>query len=98
MNGRTIRWLALALAVFSIAFMSSACGGDNDSGKQVRVPSVEGKVFDDAVSQLKAAGFDPELKRKRDPTPQDIVLSQDPAAFKFAKEGSKVTIVVSSGP
>jgi beta-lactam-binding protein with PASTA domain len=89
--------LAFAVAI-ALVFAVGACGGDGGSGKQVHVPSVEGKLFDDAVSQLKDAGFDPELKRKPDPTPRDIVLTQDPPAFKLAEEGSKVTIVVSSGP
>jgi beta-lactam-binding protein with PASTA domain len=89
---------AVSFAVVVVIVASGCGGGDNSSGKEVQVPSVEGKLFDDAVSQLKDAGLDPELKRKPDPTPRDIVLSQDPAAFKFAEEGSKVTIVVSSGP
>jgi beta-lactam-binding protein with PASTA domain len=91
--------LAVACAVaIGAPFAPSGCGGDDEPAREAQVPSVEGKLYDDAVNQVKAAGFEPEVKREPDPTPRDLVLSQDPAAFKLAEEGSKVTLVVSSGP
>ena len=70
------------------------------SGKaQVSVPDVTGQSFDDARSQLEAAGF--KVSRKDQETtskPADTVLSQSPAGAQKADQGSTVTLTVAKEP
>jgi beta-lactam-binding protein with PASTA domain len=63
------------------------------------VPSVVGLNKAAATSLLENSGFVADPVPQNDPkAPVDQVISQNPAAQQKADKGSKVTIVVSSGP
>jgi beta-lactam-binding protein with PASTA domain/tRNA A-37 threonylcarbamoyl transferase component Bud32 len=66
---------------------------------QVEVPSVVGLTKAAAVSLLDNANLQSDVSPQNDPKiPVDQVISQSPAAKQMVEKGSKVTIVVSTGP
>jgi eukaryotic-like serine/threonine-protein kinase len=67
--------------------------------KKVAVPDVVGRRSDIAAQILQNRGFEPKIENVRsDSVPQDRVATQRPQPRQQVKEGSTVTIIVSSGP
>lgn len=67
-------------------------------GATVEIPEVEGKLKDDAVSELKECGFDVKLDYVNDDNVEkDIVISQSAAPGEKLKKGDTVKLIVSSG-
>jgi eukaryotic-like serine/threonine-protein kinase len=67
--------------------------------EQLEVPDVSGKSFDEASSELEAAGF--KVTRKDQETADEdpgTVLSQTPKGGSEAAKGSAVTLVVAKEP
>ena len=63
-----------------------------------QVPSVTGKLLNDAEDTLNSAGFHSITVRKVDTSdPANTVLSQDPVAFASVAPGHVVTLTVSTG-
>ncbi|MEY2451490.1 MAG: eukaryotic-like serine/threonine-protein kinase [Acidimicrobiaceae bacterium] len=67
---------------------------------KVAVPDVHGKSVAEAASVLGQAGLDGSktVAEASDTVPKDQVIRTDPAAGTQVDKGSKVTIIVSSGP
>ena len=87
-------WLlaALVLAAVVLGIVLLTRPGD------VTVPNVVGKDLPSATSELRTAGFETNVDRVTSGRPANQVLAQDPAAGEQAKDGSTVTLTVSSGP
>ncbi|MDQ5821871.1 MAG: Stk1 family PASTA domain-containing Ser/Thr kinase [Actinomycetota bacterium] len=69
------------------------------SGPQpIGVPPVIGEAYDQAASELQAAGFAVARKDVESNQPEGIVVGQSPAANTFAAKNSTVTLSVSKGP
>ena len=68
-------------------------------GKQAEVPDVVGMTYEQAVSEIRAAGFDiGEMTTEYDDeTESGLVLEQTPNAGAQAPEGSKIDLVISQG-
>jgi serine/threonine-protein kinase len=66
--------------------------------KPVTVPPEVGHLYDQAASELQAAGFSVAREDVDSNEPKDTVLSMNPAANSQAPLGSKVTLTVSKGP
>lgn len=67
--------------------------------KPVAIPDVVGKTQADATTMLTAATFKVEVKQQTDPkVRKGSVVSQDPKAGTEIAPGSKVALVVSTGP
>jgi beta-lactam-binding protein with PASTA domain/tRNA A-37 threonylcarbamoyl transferase component Bud32 len=65
---------------------------------QVRVPAVEGQDQEEATDTLQRAGFEVDVRRRRDDARAGDVLDQDPEPRSQVDEGSQVTLLVSAGP
>ncbi|HEX6585823.1 MAG TPA: Stk1 family PASTA domain-containing Ser/Thr kinase [Solirubrobacterales bacterium] len=96
---RRRRWLILAvLAALVAALVAFALTRPSD----VAVPDVIGKDVDAATEILENQGFDVAIKAVPSGVPRDQVVEQDPIPTSRgggkAKEGSTVTLSVSSGP
>ncbi|HEX7290841.1 MAG TPA: Stk1 family PASTA domain-containing Ser/Thr kinase, partial [Conexibacter sp.] len=87
-------WLfaALALAAIVLGIVLLTRPGD------VTVPRVVGQDVASATAELRAAGLKAGVDRVTSGRPADQVLAQDPAGGDQAKDGSTVTLTVSSGP
>jgi eukaryotic-like serine/threonine-protein kinase len=87
-------WLlaALALAAIVLGIVLLTRPGD------VTVPRVVGQELPAATSELRAAGLETTVDRVTSGRPVGQVLAQDPAGGDRAKDGSTVTLTVSSGP
>jgi len=87
-------WLlaALALAAIVLGIVLLTQPGD------VTVPHVVGQDLPAATAKLRAAGFETTVDRVTSGRPANQVLAQDPAGGEQAKDGSAVTLTVSSGP
>ncbi|MBE3557089.1 MAG: Stk1 family PASTA domain-containing Ser/Thr kinase [Firmicutes bacterium] len=67
--------------------------------EQITVPDVRNLAADEAVKQLRDAGFDPVTSQTQsDTVPVGQVVSTSPEAGQQAGKGSQVTVFVSSGP
>ncbi len=67
--------------------------------QSVKVPEVQGKYKDDAVTMLTNSGLYVYVaSQPSDTVPQNLVISQDPAPGSSVKTGSSITITVSTGP
>src|SRR6185295_14013001 len=62
------------------------------------VPDAVGQSESDAVSLLKAAGFDPDVQHVPSNEPEGTVVAQKPKAGEKAASGTHVLLNVSSGP
>ena len=62
------------------------------------VPDVVGQAESDAISLLKAAGFDPDVQHVPSSEPSGTVVAQKPKAGENAASGTHVLLNVSSGP
>jgi serine/threonine-protein kinase len=87
-------WLLAALALAAIVLGIVLLTRPSD----VTVPRVVGKDLPAATSELRAAGFETTVDRVTSGRPANQVLAQDPAGGEQAKDGSTVTLTVSSGP
>jgi serine/threonine-protein kinase len=87
-------WLlaALALAAVVVGIVLLTRPGD------VTVPRVVGQDVQAASADLRAAGLKTSVDRVTSGRAVDQVLAQDPAGGEEAKDGSTVTLTVSSGP
>jgi eukaryotic-like serine/threonine-protein kinase len=87
-------WLlaALALAAIVLGIVLLTRPGD------VTVPRVVGQDVASATSELRAAGLKASVDRVTSSRAVDEVLAQDPGGGEQAKDGSTVTLTVSSGP
>ena len=87
-------WLlgALAIAAIVLGIVLLTRPGD------VTVPRVVGQDVASATSELRSAGLEAGVDRVASSRPVDEVLAQDPAGGDQAKDGSTVTLTVSSGP
>jgi eukaryotic-like serine/threonine-protein kinase len=87
-------WLlaALALAAIVLGIVLLTRPGD------VTVPRVVAQELPAATSELRAAGLETTVDRVTSGRPVGQVLAQDPAGGDRAKDGSTVTLTVSSGP
>ena len=66
--------------------------------KKVVVPGVTGEQFSVAQAQLQNAGFKVNEISVTNQKPAGTVIAQDPLAGAKVKEGSTVTLTVSTGP
>jgi len=82
--------LALAAVVLGIVLLTRP--------GSVTVPRVVGQELGSATAELRAAGLKTSVDRVASGSPVDEVLAQDPAGGDDAKDGSTVTLTVSSGP
>jgi serine/threonine-protein kinase len=87
-------WLlaALALAAIVLGIVLLTRPGD------VTVPRVVGQDVASATSELRSAGLKASVDRVASSRAVDEVLAQDPGGGEQAKDGSTVTLTVSSGP
>lgn len=90
--GGIIAVLLLVIVVFTTIFV-----GGNEV-KQVKVPNIIGKSFDDAKKEIEALG----LKLEREKTensdkPDGEILRSDPTADTMINKGSTIKVVVSGG-
>ncbi len=87
-------WLlgALALAAIVAGIVLLTRPGN------VTVPRVVGQDVQSASAELRAAGLKTSVDRVTSGRAVDQVLAQDPAGGDEAKDGSRVTLTVSSGP
>ena len=90
--GGIIAVLLLVIVVFTTIFI-----GGNEV-KQVKVPNIIGKSFDEAKKEIEALG----LKLEREKTensdkPDGEILRSDPAADTMINKGSIIKVVVSGG-
>jgi serine/threonine-protein kinase len=84
----------VALAVLGTAGAAIATAG----GGTVAVPSVVGFSKDDATTRIATQGLSVTITEQDADDPVGMVLSQRPRAGEFARDGSKVHLVVSRGP
>jgi serine/threonine-protein kinase len=66
--------------------------------KPIAVPPVVGEPYDQAASELQAAGFGVARRDVDSNEPEGTVIGQSPAANTSAAEGAVVTLSVSKGP
>lgn len=83
--------------------------GDGDDGAEATVttgtsaqpgivPLVEGLTQDQAIAEVRAAGFEPEIRTSPNNAAAGTVLMQAPAGNLEAEPGSRVILLVSEGP
>jgi len=89
-------WVALLVGLFVAAVIVG--GLLVLSTKKVAVPDVVGTPQADASLVLRKAGFSVEIIDRQSEAAKGTVIDQDPDAGTKVKEGSDVTITVSSGP
>ncbi len=66
---------------------------------QVKMPNVTGKTKQEAIETLSALGFEIEITESFDnKCPVGSVLSQSVAVRSYVNKGSKITLVISTGP
>jgi serine/threonine-protein kinase len=92
---RRRRNIMLALAVAAVAGLVAFF---LTRPSDVEVPNVIAQDVGTATVLLEKEGFDIDLQPRPSDAPRDTVLEQDPLAGETVKEGSTVTLTVSSGP
>jgi eukaryotic-like serine/threonine-protein kinase len=91
--------ILLLLILAGLLFLLVRNFADNDNQPTlVTVPNVVGQPADQAQATLEAAGFRVKPASEQSDQPVDQVISQDPGADEEVREGSEVTITISSGP
>jgi eukaryotic-like serine/threonine-protein kinase len=96
-TGRILWWTLPALVL--IAAAAAALILSSSPGPAVIVPSVVGEHEQAALSALHGAGLAPVASQASSPTvPIGAVISQSPLAGSSERKGTRVQIVVSSGP
>jgi serine/threonine-protein kinase len=92
------RWPWITLALVILALVAVAIFVVTDKPEQVTVPSVAGLTVDKATQRLERRGFHVEKRLLRNEAEAGTVLDSDPRRGEEADKGSKVTLIVSSGP
>jgi serine/threonine-protein kinase len=100
-RGRTVGWIALAVAVLLVfvlaAFVTSRLVGNKQA--TVTVPSLLGKTRAAAEQSLRDQRLTPNFTvQASTPDQKDKVISQDPPAGISLKENSAVNVVIGGGP
>ncbi|MGP3970866.1 Stk1 family PASTA domain-containing Ser/Thr kinase [Streptomyces sp. 6N223] len=71
----------------------------SSGSRPVKVPDVTGDAFEDALTELQAAGFDVDQDTEETPDEEPgTVLGQDPEGGKKARPGTVVTLTVAGQP
>jgi eukaryotic-like serine/threonine-protein kinase len=95
---RNLRWLWILLVLIALAAIGVGAYLVLKP-KQAAVPDVVGRHSATAAQMLQNKGFEVNVENVRsDSVPSDRVTTQRPQPRVKAKEGSTVTIIVSSGP
>ncbi|HYM56394.1 MAG TPA: PASTA domain-containing protein, partial [Solirubrobacteraceae bacterium] len=95
---RNLRWLVVVLAVLALAGLAVGAWLLL-APKQVEVPDVVGRKSATAAQILQNRGFEVNVENVRsDSVKADRVATQRPQPRERAREGSTVSIIVSSGP
>jgi eukaryotic-like serine/threonine-protein kinase len=94
---RRRRFIIAALLVAAVAAAVALFAPDLFKG-DVKVPNVTGQDRGTAEVLLEKEGLDVALEPRPSAQPRDTVLEQDPIPGETVKEGSTVTLTVSSGP
>ena len=89
--------IVVALAVVAAAVAAVFALVSTGSGS-VAVPSVVGLREDVATNRVATDGLSVTIVRRNADDPQGLVIAQQPAGGAFARDGSKVRLVVSRGP
>jgi eukaryotic-like serine/threonine-protein kinase len=98
-TARRRRWMWAGVAVVLLALALGAVWVLMGARDRVTVPNVAGQPQALAVSRLKRAGLTPATSSAQSATVVDgTVISQRPAHGSVVKEGSRVSLLVSSGP
>jgi serine/threonine protein kinase/beta-lactam-binding protein with PASTA domain len=102
-DGRKWGFAVLAVAVLVLfagaAYMvSSLVRANNVANAQVVIPDVEGDTQKVAADKLTAAKFQFTIANQASSTPKGSAIKTDPAAGTAHKQGSLVTLFISSGP
>ena len=97
-------WLAVLaaivlLGIVGIAFMSFFGGFGLSQWDETVVPAIEGQKFEEAQKILKQAKLEIDIEEQIASTQyeKDVIISQEPAANRSVKKGSKVRVKVSIG-
>jgi beta-lactam-binding protein with PASTA domain len=93
--------LALAVLVLfaGAAYMvSSLVRANNAANAQVIIPEVEGDTLKVATDKLTAAKFEFTIAHQASNTPKNSAIKTDPLGGTAHKQGSMVTLYISSGP
>ena len=97
-------WFLVALLVLlgllglGLFFLGRQLGVFDKAATQVTVPRVLGQNAADARKLLEGRGLEVKSVRAANSAPQNEVVAQAPAADSSVDEGSRVTLIVSSGP
>ncbi|MBE7026391.1 MAG: Stk1 family PASTA domain-containing Ser/Thr kinase [Ruminococcaceae bacterium] len=87
------------LGIVGIAFMSFFGGFGSSQWDETVVPAIEGQKLEDAQKLLKKAKLEIDIEEQIASVQyeKDIIISQEPAAERSVKKGSKVRVKVSVG-
>ena len=99
-KGKVVGIVIGVLAVIAVlAAIAMSMFGGNSSAKATTVPNVLNQTQEQAVQAIKDAGLEPEIGTPSfsDTVEKGLVMDQSPDGNKEAKEGDKVTIIVSKG-
>jgi eukaryotic-like serine/threonine-protein kinase len=93
---RGLWWALVALLLAGLVALALVL---TQSSGHVRVPDVRGKSEQAAGTVLRSRGLEPVASlRASTSVPAGLVISQTPASGSSVEKGSRVTVVVSSGP
>ena len=85
--------LIIALVLYMILF--SSLNKITNHGEEVKVPVLLGKTQDEAIAELKKAGFDIDIDSAYElKQPPQVVLSQIPDTGSFVKKGRTVFLTI----
>jgi serine/threonine-protein kinase len=94
---RRSRWWIWALVVLALAAIGVGAYM-LIAGNKVTVPNLVGRQADEVDPILERRGLEVAfVPRESDDVPRDEVISQDPGAGEEVREGTTVTVVISSG-
>jgi beta-lactam-binding protein with PASTA domain/predicted Ser/Thr protein kinase len=97
-EGRGLLWALLVAALVVAAILGALFLTGTIGGEKVRVPNVIGIKDTAAKVQLNRAGLEIDIEQVVDDQPAGTVISQNPTFGTKVKEGSVVSVSVSSGP
>ncbi|MGL5859004.1 MAG: Stk1 family PASTA domain-containing Ser/Thr kinase [Angustibacter sp.] len=102
---RTGLWVLLALVgaallAVGVLVLPAMLSNQPSSPPQVTVPDVTGRPFNEAVAELRRVGLQPGARTDQasSDVPEGSVISTDPSSPAQADRGSRVAVVVSTGP
>jgi beta-lactam-binding protein with PASTA domain len=92
-------WILVLLLLIASAVVGYIVYQQLQGSSQVKVPDVAGFTEQQAKSQLTSAGFTTSVEQKASKSvPKGIAIGSDPAGGSQADKGSRVTIILSTGP